>query len=181
MRPIYLFMSLFLSACSSMVNVDYDKSVNFKNFDTYTIQLKPVRITNDTRINTPFMLQRIESAINNSLTRKGFFNATKKDSLVVKYYLEVKQEFETDDSGLSLGFGSYGHHSAIGFGFTVPLGETYSIDKLILTIDMVSTKTNQLVWRGSLAAQLEQGTTPESNSRMVNALVEEILQSFPPK
>ena len=164
-----------------MANIDYDRSINFKIFETYTIQQKPVRMTDDTRINTPFMLQRIESAINNVLTKKGFVNENKKDSLVVKYYLEVKQDFETDESAVSIGFGSYGHHSAVGFGFTLPVGEMYSIDKLVLTLDIFSAKTKKLLWRGSLSNRMYIGSTPESNNKLITELVSGILRHFPPK
>lgn len=175
-----IILSLFLSACASMVDVDYDRNINFKSFDSYLVQTKPERVTSDTRINTPFMQQRIVAAINTSLDKKGL-TKTNNNSIVVKYYLDVRQDFETDESAVYVGLGSYSHHSAVGFGFNFPLGETYSVDKLVLTIDMVSTKTNQLLWRGSLASQLSRATTPESNSKMVNALVDEILENFPPK
>lgn len=176
-----LILSLFLSACSSMVNIDYDRSVNFKLFNTYRLQMKPIRVANDTRIDTPFMQQRIVKAIKSSLAKKGFEEKDKKDNLTVKYYLDIKHELETDESSVAVGFGSSGYHSAFGFGLSVPVGETYSVDKLVLTIDMVSTKTKKLLWRGSLASRLAAGMSPESNSKMINALVVEILENFPPK
>ena len=182
MRLISLLISsLILAACSSMANVDYDKSINFKSFDTYIIQLKPVRVTADTRINTPFMQQRIVDAIDTSLTKKGFDKTDKKANLNIKYYLDITKDFETEESAISIGFGSSSHHSAIGFGFTLPVGETYSIDKLVLTVDIFSAKTEKLIWRGSLASRLAAGTTPESNTEMVNDLVTDIFKDFPPK
>lgn len=182
MRLINLsFLLLLLSACSSMANIDYDRSFDFKSFDSYNIQVKPVRVTEDTRINTPFMQQRIVRAIETSLGKKGFDKTNKKTNLKVKYYLDLKKDFETEESSMSIGFGSSGYHSAIGFGFTVPVGETYSIDKLVLTIDIISTKTKKLVWRGSLAYGLIGGATPDRNTQMVNELVAEIFKDFPPK
>lgn len=164
-----------------MANIDYDRNTDFNVFDSYAIQAEPVRTTDDTRIKTPFMQQRIVNAINISLAKKGLKNLTADSDLQIKYYLDLKQDFEVDGSSVSFGFGSYGYHSAVGLAFAVPVGETYSVDKLVLTIDMFSTKTKKLLWRGSLAYRLANGATPESNAKMINALVEEILQRFPPK
>ena len=182
MRIISLsLVYLFLSACSSMVNIDYDRSINFNSLTRYNIHTKPVRVTDDTRVNTPFMQQRIVHAIDVALANKGFEKTSKNNDLDIKYYLDLKQDFETDESAISIGFGSSSYHSAVGFGFAMPVGETYSIDKLVLTIDMFSNKTKKLLWRGSLAYRLASGATPESNIKMVKELVEEILERFPPK
>ena len=112
----------------------------------------------------------------------AFKNINKKADFNVKYFLDIKREIGTQDSGVvSIGFGSSGHHSAVGVGFNIPIGETTTIDMLIMTIDIVSTKTNKLLWRGSLGYSLYEGAGPETYSKMVNELVEEILKNFPPK
>jgi len=66
-------------------------------------------------------------------------------------------------------------------GFIFPVGEAYSIDNMVLTIDVVSTKTGKLIWRGTLGYRLDAGATPERYTRMANDLVAEILRAFPPK
>lgn len=178
---VLLIVFLFISACSPMASIDYDRNINFEAFTTFNIQANPARITADTRVSTPFMQQRIVKAITNELIKKGFKQKENKNDLKVKYYIDVVKEFETADSALSIGFGTSSHHSAIGMGFMFPVGESYSIDKLVLTIDMFSTKTNKLVWRGTLGYRLDLGATPERYTRMANELVAKILKDFPPK
>lgn len=182
MRLIILsFFYLFITACSSMVNIDYDRSTDFKSFTTFNIQTKPVSVDDDTRVTTPFMQERIVNSINNELIKKGFKNKDKKSELNVKYHIDIKKDFESEGSTMSVGFGSAGHHSAIGMGFVFPVGETYTIDNLILTIDIISANTNKLIWRGSLGYGLPSGATPETYTRMANDLVAEILKEYPPK
>lgn len=176
-----IFMVFILSACTSMVNVDYDKATDFTSLKTYRIDKAPVRVSGDTRINSPFMQRRVESALNTELSKRGFESLKNNAELEIKYYLDIKQEFETQDSSVSFGFGSFGHHSAIGFGFDVPVGEVTSIDNLVLTIDVLSTKNNKLIWRGSLGYSLYEGATPETYDSLVKELVVEILKNFPPK
>ena len=165
-----------------MVNVDYDHETNFNSYKTYKINIAPVRVSEDTRINSPFMQQRVVSELNKAFKDKGFKNISKNQSFDVQYYLDIKQDFETQDSGaISLGLGSYGHHSSVGFGFTIPIGEAYSIDLLVLTIDLVSSKTKELIWRGSLGYHLYEGATPETYTTLIKNLVTEILKEYPPK
>ena len=182
MRIITIVLALLLSACTSMVNVDYDHETNFKSYKTYKVNPSPVRVTEDTRINSPFMHQRIMSELNKAFESKGFKELNVNQSFDVEYYLDIKQDFETQDSGaVSLGIGSYGHHSSVGFGFTIPVGEAYSVDLLVLTIDVVSSKSKKLIWRGSLGYHLYEGATPETYTSLIRKLVKEILKEYPPK
>ncbi|GMR16764.1 MAG: DUF4136 domain-containing protein [Gammaproteobacteria bacterium] len=176
-----IFISFVLTACASSVNIDYDKSTNFTSFTSFSIDKKPVRTSADTRINSPFMQQRVVNELRQRLTDKGYENLNKKSELKVKYYLDIKHEIETQDSGVAIGFGTSSYHSAVGLGFNIPIGETTSIDLLVLTIDIVSAKTGKLLWRGSLGYNLYEGATPETYSRLINGLVTEIMENFPPK
>ena len=165
-----------------MVNVDYDHETNFNPYKTFNVNTTPVRVTEDTRINSAFMQQRIVSELNKALKIKGFKSINKNQSFDVHYYLDIKQDFETQNSGsVSIGMGSFSRHSSVGFGLTVPVGEAYSVDILVLTIDIVSSKSKKLIWRGSLGYHLYEGATPETYTTLIKNLVTEILKEYPPK
>lgn len=182
MRLISLILFTFvLSACSPMVSIDYDRSIDFRSLTSFTIQTRPVKVDDDTRVSTPFMQERIVNAINHELSKKGFKYKENKTDVIIKYHIDIVRDIETDESTVSLGFGTSGHHSSIGMGFIFPVGEAYSIDNMVLTIDVVSTKTGKLIWRGTLGYRLDAGATPERYTRMANDLVAEILSGFPPK
>ena len=176
-----LFISLFLTACASPVNIDYDKNINFNSYTYYSINNQPVRTSTDTRINSPFMQQRVVDELKFRFDEKGYKYSNSQSDITIKYYLDVKHEIETIDSGrIAIGFGSISHHSSVGIGLNLPIGEAASIDSLVLTIDIYSTKTNKLLWRGSLGSYLYEGATPETHSNLVNRLVGAILEKFPP-
>ena len=177
-----IVLALSLSACTSMVNVDYDHATNFNSYKTYKVKTTPVRVAEDTRINSRFMQQRVVSELNKTLKTKGFKSQSNNQSFDVQYHLDIKQSLETQDSGIvSLGIGSYSHHSSIGFGFNIPVGEASSIDLLVLTIDMVSSKSKELIWRGSLGYPLYEGATPETYTMLIKDLVTGILKVYPPR
>ena len=181
MKLILTFTTcLLLVACATSVDVDYRPGVNFSQIKTFRIQTKPVNATTDPRIDSPFMQQRTVEALRNAFSAKGFYFSQDKADIIIKYHLVIKQEFETDDSGVFLGFGTATRHSAFGLGYSFPDREIASVDNLVLTIDVVDSR-NVLLWRGSLGRILYSGSTPESNRSLIHGLVNEILKQFPPK
>ena len=170
----------FLGACATSVNVDYKKDINFTQYRTFFLQGEPVNITKDTRIDTPFVKERVIQAIGDNLTAKGFTVSQPTPDITVKYHLVIKQEIETDDSGVTFGFGTVSSHSFLGMSYDFPYRDISSYDNLVVTIDMFDTN-NILLWRGSLGRRLYDGSTPESNTELINGLVSDILEQFPPK
>ena len=173
-------IALVLSACTPPINVDYDNTVNFNSYKTYSNDIQPVRITSDTRISSSFMQTRVAEAIKITLTKNGYTESNNNASFKIKYFLDIKQDIETQESNVMIGFGSYHPHSSVAFGFNFPVGEAYSVDRLVLTIDIVSEKTNNLLWRGSAGYYLGEEGTPAKYEKMINGLVGEILKKFPP-
>jgi hypothetical protein len=181
MKLLLTFIAcLLLAACATGVNVDYRSEADFKKIKSFSIEKKPANTTTDTRIDTPFMQERTVEALRSALTNKGFYYQKDKPDVIVRYHLVIKQEFETDDSGVYLGFGTATHHSIIGMSYAFPERQVASVDDLVLTIDIVD-PGNILLWRGSLARRLFSGSTPEKNNQLIQGLVQDILKQFPPK
>lgn len=181
MKHLFVLITLlFLSACATSVNVDYDLKTNFASIKTFQVQSKPVNVIDDPRIDSSFMQERIINAIGDTLTLKGMAFTKSEPDVIVKYYLLSKQEIESDDSGVTLGFGTGTRHSFLGMAYSFPERDISSVDNLVVTIDMFDDKDN-LLWRGSLGRRLFDGSTPASNTKLVNEMVAEILERFPPK
>lgn len=176
-----LLICVFISACSSLASIDYDKNTDFKVFKRFKVKMTSENVSADTRINSQFMQQRVANELKAIFIQKNYIFSEKNADMEVKYHLQVKTEVEIQEPQLSIGVGSYSRHSSVGFGFNVPATETSNIDKLVLTIDVYSLKSNQLVWRGILDRVLPYGSTPETYNKMVKELIAEILKDFPPK
>lgn len=180
MKNLLLAITLsLLAACASSVNVDYKQNISFTQFKTFLVQSKPVNVTKDTRIDNPFVQERVIKAIGDNLVAKGFTVNKSAPDIVVKYHLVIKQEIESDDSGITLGYGTVSRHSFLGMSYNFPERDISSIDNLVVTIDIFD--NNNLLWRGSLGSRLYDGSTPESNTRLISGLVKDILEQFPPK
>lgn len=181
MKNIVIFsLILFLSACATSVNVDYQPGTNFAVLKTFRVEGKPVAVPNDPRVNSPFTQQRLSEALKNQLSLKGLSAKRDMPDMVVKYHLGLKQEVESDASGVSFGIGSSSPNTAIGFVFGSG-SDVATVDTLTITIDLVKSGTKKLLWRGSFESRLAAGSTPESSTRLINAMVKQILDKFPPK
>lgn len=175
-----LLTALLLVACSTTVNVDYDQDYNFTALKTFALQEEPEKIEDDPRLSTPMMQQRLVRAIRAGLQQAGLREVQPAD-VRVSYRVDIRQEIESDGSGVSVGAGTFSRRVGIGFGYGFPVSELESYDRMVLTIDLHSSETDRLLWRGSDSRRLYAGSTPKSSTRLVNELVEAILEKFPPR
>lgn len=178
-KILFIMLSLFLSACAPLVNIDYDTKTDFTSLKSYSNNITPVRVSEDTRVNSPFMLKRVTQEIDVSLSTSGFSSTKNNPDMLVKYHLDIRQEVETQQSGFTIGFGTSTRNTAVGFAFNAPAEDTGTIDKLVLTIDIYNGK--KLIWRGSKDYTLYKGQKPSSYDELIKDLVSDILKNFPPK
>ncbi len=68
----------------------------------------------------------------------------------------------------------------MGISYGFPANDVKTYDRGILTIDILSAKTGDLIWRGSSSRRLYDGSTPEKSKQLVNEVVSTILEQFPP-
>jgi hypothetical protein len=176
-----LLMTAFIAGCTSNVNVDYDKAVNFSTLKTYTLLPKSAKSTDDTRLDSPLVDKRIVAAITHNMTLKGFTQSASNPDIQVKYQVDTKQEIVSDGSGVSMLFGTGSHRTGFGLAYSVPANDVQSYDRGVLTIDFISANSGQLVWRGTSSRRLYDASTPDSSEKLINSIVTEILEAYPPK
>lgn len=174
-------LAFLLSSCATNVNVDFDQAVDFSRLKTYSILARGDKDDKDPRLDSVLMDKRIVAAINTGLKAKSYAQQDNNADIKVKYRIDVKQEIESDSSGISIGFGSFSRNVGVGVGYKIPSADVQSYDRGVLTIDMISGKTGQLIWRGSSSRRLYDGSTPEASDKLINSIVDEILKEFPPK
>ncbi len=174
---------LYVSGCASNVSIDYNENISFANYKTYQL-IKPDNAKNlsnkNPEVDNSLVRERIESALHDQLQARGYELSDEADFFVT-YFLQVKQEIETRNSGVSVGYGSWGRRGGIGMRYGFPEYNISTYDRGTLTIDILEPADKTLVWRGSTSRRLNRaGTTPESNNKIVQEVVHEILSEFPP-
>lgn len=179
-KLVPVFLGVLLVACGTTVNVDYDASANFAAIKTFRLETSPVKVSDDPRIDSSLMQQRVVSAIRTTLVDKGLREEPVQPDIRVSYRIDVKQQIESDPSGVSVGVGTFSRNVGIGIGYGFPLSDVESYDSVMLILDLHS-PDDRLLWRGSDTRRLDPGSTPESHTRLINDLVTSILDKFPPR
>jgi hypothetical protein len=176
--------TLLIQACATdaRVQVDYDPKQNFQTLHSYA-WVPTTDDTQRTKARDSLTDERIHSAVDAHLAASGYkkVDAGQADFLVT-YAITVEQRTSVNQSQMGVGFGSYGGRSAIGFGYSFPLGSThepYTVGSLI--IDILEAKQKRLIWRGVGEQALDADQSPENRTTRINTTVKEILGRFPPE
>ena len=185
-RVLGTFWFVALGACSTMnITSDYDPSTNFTGLTTYNWMPDPQATTGDPRVDNPFLDSRIRNAVDGTLAAKGYPVSDTPDFLV-GYHAAVKDKKDVRTINTSYGYGS-------GWGWKYddryrPYGWTgapetfvYEYEEGSLIIDIVKPESNELIWRGSAQAEVDESASREKREKRINKAVERIFAQFPPQ
>jgi hypothetical protein len=163
--------------CSSMsINHDYDTSVDFrsyKTFDWIEQPTSPAGNAQQAQQRSDLLAKRIRNAVNSELGQKGMWRDTGNPDLLLVYHTGVQNKVNVTDWGYSYGRGYYG-----GYGSNI---DVYSYDEGTLIVDLIDTKTKELVWRGSAKKALSSNPSPEEVDKTITTAVAAIFSKYPPK
>ena len=157
-------------AMAQAVSVDYDHTINFLKYKSYTWQ--KILATD------PSVEQAITIAVDRDLAAR-YLHQEGKDGDVIIAVVEAtqdKQEYATFYDGL----GGLGWQRGWGAGGFLDASATLQdIPTGTLVLDMWDRKTQKLIWRGALTEPLS-GSEDKKDLKMDKA-VGQLLAQFPPK
>jgi hypothetical protein len=161
-----------IAAVFAGVNFDYDKTVDFSTFRTYSMGKM-------TELSSQLQQQRLEQAIEEQLNAKGL---TKKDSggdLLVQIHAasKDKQRITADTMGAAPGWGGWGRFGGFG-GMGTTMVNVQNITEGQLTIDLVKSDDNQLVWRAIVSDYLSD--KPDKVAKSIQKGVAKAFKHYPP-
>jgi len=181
MRRLIFLLFVFLWGCQSIqVSQDYELSKDFASLKTYKWQTKTQPETGDIRVDNPLLDARIRSAIDDSLSKKGYrrINQERTD-FYVSYKYQIRSKIGSDDVGVGVGFGwgTRGHMGGLGVDTGRHITE---YDEGTLVIDLKDASKGDLLWRGIGTARVDQHSKPDEITKGINEMVQKILSQFPP-
>lgn len=179
-----------LSACAPQVNVEQRANVNFSRYRTYDFAETEVKTSGDRNplLRSPITQDRIKQAIAGELGKRGLQQVERNPDFLVTTHTFVEQAERTVyDTQPAAGFAypyavSYrGGFLPVNYGYwygpsyySTPRTEQYREGTLV--IDFIDRRTNNLVWRGSVADPIDDagrlGSEFSKNAK-------EILDKFP--
>jgi len=182
--PILLAATVLLlpsGAVAQKVRTDYDHSANFEKYKTY----KLVKIKDNPDV-SQLADQRIVSAIEAELAKKGLTKAEDNPDLLVGYQAAISHETQLNTYSSSMGGPGWGYGGAWGYGWggggmgsTTSTTTTSTIRNGTLAIDMMDPQRKQLVFRGVATDTLND--KPEKNTKKLNKALAKMFEKYPPK
>jgi hypothetical protein len=177
------------AACSNLkVSVDYDPKTPFATLRTYRWKPEAQQKAGDTLIDTDTLLrQRIMSAVETELARKGYAKVSAREDFLVGFYFSQQRQLQ-EDSYFYPNYGGYFGSPFYGYwgGWYYPgylgYGGAYvrEIEEGLLAVDVVSPEDGRLLWRGKAKDILRFEDTPENRVRRIQKAVAALLDRFPP-
>lgn len=174
-----LFLGLIYS-CSPTVKVttDYDHSANFGEYRTFAVYDLRAQEGQVNQLN----VDRVTKAIRNEMLAKGFTESDNPD-LKVNAVSILKNKTSVSSNtdfygygGMYRPYGYWGGGAMMGGANTT--FNTYDYVDGSLVIDIVSAKTQKLVWQGIGNAQID--SKPDNPEEFINGAITKILAGFPP-
>mgnify|MGYP005631691559 FL=1 len=163
------FLILIFNSCGTIkVAADYDSEVDFTNYKTYAfykIGIDKVEISDIDK-------KRILKSIKKSLTNKGM-SINEKPDILINISTKSSENIYIDNSFYSPYYTGwypyYGRsHSRV----------AYSTSEGALYIDVIDTKSKQLIWQGKGIGVLSSKKT--NRDELIENFVNKILDVYPP-
>jgi len=175
-----LFLGL-LFGCAPTVTVtqDYDRAVNFSEFKTFATFDLSAQKGQVNQLN----VDRVTKAIRAEMAAKGFKETSDNPDLKVNALAILKNKTQVTANSNYYGYGGmYRPYGYWGGGAMMAGGSTtYYTNNYVdgsLVIDIVSTKTDKLVWQGIGNAEID--NKPDNPEEFINSSVKSIMAGFPP-
>lgn len=194
MKKILLGLALALggglSACTSAVNVEQRADVNFAKYRTFDFANTEVKTSGDQNplLNSPIAQDRIKQAIASELAKRGLREVEANPDIIVTTHTFVERAERTvydtypgANYAYPYAVGYRGRFLPINYGYwytpsyySQPRTEQYREGTLI--IDFIDARTNNLVWRGSMADPVDD---PARLGTEFSKSAKDILDKFP--
>lgn len=172
---LVLLMLLVLAApaVAQKITVEFDKSVDFTRFKTYSWQTGiPAR--------NPLINVMIVEGIEQSLTAKGLTKVEKEGDLRLNLAVAIEFDLQVPHGG----WGNTG--SSLQTGIPSGAASAWDVRKGTLVLDIADAASNHLVWHGRASDTLRYEPTTDMNKdakrveKQVKKAVEKLMKRFPP-
>jgi hypothetical protein len=200
-------MLLGLSACSStrQATVDYDRNVNFKQYQTYGFYQPPAEEkaavnsqqsaasteplaaelnaeNAEAKAYTTLLDQHFKTAINAEMTALGYQYSEQNPQLLVNYMtnVETRSDIRSSPFSINAGYGHYGRSSSFMFGIPLFGNQLEKSEYKVgtVTIDVIDASEQRLVWQGLVDGRLTQKAMSQPQQAISDA-VHLIYQRYP--
>jgi hypothetical protein len=169
-----------LVGCAAPVQYEYNSAL-YGQWHTFAWKApNPAPVRNPV-VDSGILATRVKRAAIATLTDRGYryVRDPSRADFLVTYHTSVTRRLENagPSVGVGVGYGGFGYPWWWAPFGTVMVNQPYEVREAELILDVISTRKNQLVWRGWLTSSISR----ESYSQpAVNKAVARIFSKFPP-
>ncbi len=173
-KYILLLVTLLLifSGCASLnVNSDYDTSFNMKSLKKFYI------LQNESERKDTLTFNRIDSAVTDELTLKGYESVAKLSAdFLVYYHINITNKTQIISDYQMAGMYPYRYG-----GMMMSTTRSYNYDEGQLIVDMIDPKDKNIIYRISVKDEIKSFDTPQERTKYINEVIKTLLKDFPVK
>jgi hypothetical protein len=170
---IILLLLALLPGCSTIiVNYDYDAEMDFTSLKKYDW----LSVSEELEFEH-LVAKRLKNAIAMNLQSKGILHSAQDPDFVIvlKGWKEEKKDVVHYPEPSYHGYRGYDNHWG-GRGHTA----VYTYEEGTVIIDLISTATKKLIWRGTGTGIVEPRLSPQERDKRINDAISKLLEDFPP-
>lgn len=176
MRMIPLAAALLLVGCATTpdIHTDFDPSVNFSNYRTYSWVFREVPAGMN-----PFAFERVQASIDRSLQARGYSRAEPGD-FAVAFTLGSRDKVRVTD------YGSYGGYYP-GWGLSWGWGgwwpryheiDVRNVTEGMLALDFYDARTKRPIWHADASQEITPGHVSQKE---IDLAIDAVIAQFPPR
>jgi hypothetical protein len=175
---------VFLSSCNSVrVLSDYDQQANFNEYKSYAFYKTGI----DKAQISDLDKKRILRAIEEEMTSRGFVKSENPD-ILINIFTKEQERVDVYNNNFGWGgMGGWGWGGFGGWGWGPGLGWGWGGGGMVSTstegslyIDLVDTKSKQLVWQGKGEGTLANTKNIQKKEQRIKEFVSQIMEQYPP-
>ncbi|MEI7751178.1 MAG: DUF4136 domain-containing protein [Candidatus Omnitrophota bacterium] len=184
-----VFVLFVLTGCATTeIHTDYDYKADFSALKTFAWVPDMKQESQDPRVANEVTDAKIRSAVEKALIAKGYqMTDAGQANFWVAYQAAIEEKFDarmtnypyTTPSTRNIANGNYAQDLTWAYGGSKTFLSHYEEGTLIL--DIVDPQGKKLMWRGTAQATLEGGRDSAKKDARLNAGIQKIFATFPPK
>ncbi len=168
--PVLLMFAVIFSSCNSVkVATDYDRQVNFNQYETFAFFKPGIDKAEISDLDKKRILRAIEA----ELLAQGLTKSDNPD-LLVSIFTKTKENINIYNNNFGYGYGWGWHPWYWGAGANTVNSTTEGT----LYIDLIDAEDKELVWQGMGTAALARDV--DKKQERINKIVSKIMEKYPP-
>ena len=152
-----------MGCSSSKVMTDFDNTINFSDFKTYSFYEDVGQGLNELDVN------RVTSVLKLEMKQRTFQEVENPD-----FFINITSKISENPNKNLIGIGL----GNVGFGLSggIPIGGKKLNEEFV--IEFVNAKTDQVIWEGILNSTIKEKRTPEQKELHFNEIIKKILDTY---